>query len=142
MVKVVEGWCRGSMMSSETFGEASVSSMNTFNSFGKQQDGPITPNELTMRSTLGLQLRNGVRTASQRRIGAPCMFRRWTSTEARQWSTPLAKQLSEAITVYQNTLKHLRTMLRLVLGHRPDPPCDVYAYVLDGRPRRILYLRT
>ncbi|KAF7868835.1 uncharacterized protein EAF02_009571 [Botrytis sinoallii] len=51
-----------------------------------------------MRSRLLLQTRNSLRCAVKCRYGASYSALRWSSTETRQWSTPLAKQLSEAIT--------------------------------------------
>jgi len=51
-----------------------------------------------MRSTICLAARGCLRNAARQpsRISWPA--KRWSSTEARQWSTPLAKQLTEAIT--------------------------------------------
>ena len=60
-----------------------------------------------MRSNISFQARNCLRGVAARRTGASfgrVAARRWYS-EARQWSTPLAKQLSEAITVYHPALK-------------------------------------
>ncbi|ESZ93021.1 hypothetical protein SBOR_6592 [Sclerotinia borealis F-4128] len=51
-----------------------------------------------MRSRLLLQSRNSLRYVAKCRYGASYSALRWSSTETRQWSTPLAKQLSEAIT--------------------------------------------
>ncbi|KAJ8064888.1 hypothetical protein OCU04_007193 [Sclerotinia nivalis] len=51
-----------------------------------------------MRSRILLQTRNSLRCAENCRYGASYSALRWSSTETRQWSTPLAKQLSEAIT--------------------------------------------
>ncbi|RAL67527.1 hypothetical protein DID88_008282 [Monilinia fructigena] len=51
-----------------------------------------------MRSRLLLQTRNSLRCAAKCRYGTSYSALRWSSTETRQWSTPLAKQLSEAIT--------------------------------------------
>ncbi|TVY32643.1 Protein arginine methyltransferase-like protein, mitochondrial [Lachnellula subtilissima] len=51
-----------------------------------------------MRSIVSVQTRNILRGAVRGRYGVPCAAVRWSSSEARQWSTPLAKQLSEAIT--------------------------------------------
>ncbi|KAG0648598.1 NADH dehydrogenase [Hyphodiscus hymeniophilus] len=51
-----------------------------------------------MRSIISLQARNCFRSATRWNYGLPCKAVRWSSTETRQWSTPLAKQLSEAIT--------------------------------------------
>ncbi|KAH9221795.1 putative S-adenosyl-L-methionine-dependent methyltransferase-domain-containing protein, partial [Leptodontidium sp. 2 PMI_412] len=50
-----------------------------------------------MRSIVSLQTRNCLRTARRWKYTSPAAVR-WSSSEARQWSTPLAKQLSEAIT--------------------------------------------
>lgn len=52
-----------------------------------------------MRSILSIQARNFARSVGwgkYRGFGAAV---RWSSSDPRQWSTPLAKQLSEAITV-------------------------------------------
>ncbi|PMD43620.1 DUF185-domain-containing protein [Hyaloscypha variabilis F] len=51
-----------------------------------------------MRSILSSQVRNCMRGAARGRYKTSCSAVRWSSSEARQWSTPLAKQLSEAIT--------------------------------------------
>ncbi|KAB8300217.1 hypothetical protein EYC80_000435 [Monilinia laxa] len=51
-----------------------------------------------MRSRLLLQARNSLRCFAKCRYGTSYSALRWSSTETRQWSTPLAKQLSEAIT--------------------------------------------
>ncbi|RDL32101.1 uncharacterized protein BP5553_09503 [Venustampulla echinocandica] len=51
-----------------------------------------------MRSIISYQGRNALRNASRWKCRAPCAAIRWSSSEDRQWSTPLAKQLSEAIT--------------------------------------------
>lgn len=55
-----------------------------------------------MRSIVSLQaracLRSAVRTPARWNCRAPYNAVRWSSSETRQWSTPLAKQLSEAIT--------------------------------------------
>ncbi|CAG8962117.1 hypothetical protein HYFRA_00005160 [Hymenoscyphus fraxineus] len=53
-----------------------------------------------MKSIIASQARNALRNAARGKYRAPCSAIRWSSseTEARQWSTPLAKQLSEAIT--------------------------------------------
>ncbi|KAE9374748.1 DUF185-domain-containing protein [Stipitochalara longipes BDJ] len=51
-----------------------------------------------MRSIISFQTRNCARSALRQKYTAPCTAARWSSSEARQWSTPLAKQLSEAIT--------------------------------------------
>lgn len=51
-----------------------------------------------MRPRLLFQARNSLRCAAKCRYGASYSALRWSSTETRQWSTPLAKQLSEAIT--------------------------------------------
>ncbi|KAL3425705.1 NADH dehydrogenase [Phlyctema vagabunda] len=51
-----------------------------------------------MRSFLTSPARNCLRGAVRRQYGVPRSYLRWSSTETRQWSTPLAKQLSEAIT--------------------------------------------
>lgn len=53
-----------------------------------------------MRSRLLLQTRDSLRCAVKCRYGASYSALRWSSTETRKWSTPLAKQLSEAITVW------------------------------------------
>jgi NADH dehydrogenase [ubiquinone] 1 alpha subcomplex assembly factor 7 len=53
-----------------------------------------------MRSLISTQARTYLRSAGRGRYGVPCAAVRWSSSEARQWSTPLAKQLHEAITVY------------------------------------------
>ncbi|KAI9049283.1 hypothetical protein LZ554_007130 [Drepanopeziza brunnea f. sp. 'monogermtubi'] len=54
-----------------------------------------------MKSIVSFQarncLRNAQRSAGSWRYAAPAVVR-WSSSEARQWTTPLAKQLSEAIT--------------------------------------------
>ena len=52
-----------------------------------------------MRSIIAFQARRCLREAVRGRYMASCGAVRWSSSEARQWSTPLAKQLSEAITV-------------------------------------------
>ena len=52
-----------------------------------------------MRSIISIQARNCARSVVRGRYRGSCTGVRWSSTEARQWSTPLAKQLSEAITV-------------------------------------------
>jgi NADH dehydrogenase [ubiquinone] 1 alpha subcomplex assembly factor 7 len=52
-----------------------------------------------MRSIISTQARDFARSVGRgryRRFGAAV---RWSGSDARQWSTPLAKQLSEAITV-------------------------------------------
>ncbi|KAH8821723.1 S-adenosyl-L-methionine-dependent methyltransferase [Xylogone sp. PMI_703] len=51
-----------------------------------------------MRSIIQSQVRRQLRGALCRKIGAQCLAARWSSTDTRQWSTPLAKQLAEAIT--------------------------------------------
>ncbi|TVY14198.1 Mitochondrial protein arginine methyltransferase NDUFAF7-like [Lachnellula arida] len=51
-----------------------------------------------IKSIVSAQTRNVLRCAARGRYGVPCAAVRWSSSEARQWSTPLAKQLSEAIT--------------------------------------------
>jgi NADH dehydrogenase [ubiquinone] 1 alpha subcomplex assembly factor 7 len=53
-----------------------------------------------MRSIISFQARNCARSVGRGKYRAPCSAVRWSSSEARQWSTPLAKQLSEAITVH------------------------------------------
>ena len=54
-----------------------------------------------MRSFVSFRGRSYLRSAVHFKygVGVPYKALRWSSTEARQWSTPLAKQLSEAITV-------------------------------------------
>lgn len=49
-----------------------------------------------MRSIISVQARNCLRNATRGRNVARTSLR-WSSTEARQWTTPLAKQLSEAV---------------------------------------------
>lgn len=61
-----------------------------------------------MRSIISSQARNCVRGIVRGRYRGSCAAIRWSSSEARQWSTPLAKQLSEAITVLLELLKLLR----------------------------------
>ncbi|CZR59242.1 related to DUF185 domain protein [Phialocephala subalpina] len=51
-----------------------------------------------MRSIISRQARAALRSVPIWRCRAPCTAVRWSSSEAREWSTPLAKQLSEAIT--------------------------------------------
>ncbi|KUJ19849.1 DUF185-domain-containing protein [Mollisia scopiformis] len=51
-----------------------------------------------MRSIVCKQARTALRSAPRWNYRAPCTAVRWSSSEERQWSTPLAKQLSEAIT--------------------------------------------
>ncbi|RFU33922.1 hypothetical protein B7463_g2446, partial [Scytalidium lignicola] len=51
-----------------------------------------------MRSIIQSQVRRQLRGALYKRGGAQCLSARWSSTDTRQWSTPLAKQLAEAIT--------------------------------------------
>ncbi|KAI9646685.1 hypothetical protein NHQ30_004682 [Ciborinia camelliae] len=51
-----------------------------------------------MMSRLLLQTRNSLRCVAKCRYEASYSALRWSSTQTRQWSTPLAKQLSEAIT--------------------------------------------
>ncbi|KIN06226.1 hypothetical protein OIDMADRAFT_155177 [Oidiodendron maius Zn] len=51
-----------------------------------------------MRSVISSQVRKYLSSAPRWRYVPPCSSIRWSSSEARQWSTPLAKQLSEAIT--------------------------------------------
>ncbi|KAH8683030.1 putative S-adenosyl-L-methionine-dependent methyltransferase-domain-containing protein [Tricladium varicosporioides] len=50
-----------------------------------------------MRSVITIQARNSLRIAAKWRYRAPPGVR-WSSSKGRKWSTPLAKQLSEAIT--------------------------------------------
>ena len=52
-----------------------------------------------MRSIISFQARACVHSTVRGRYRGSCAVLRWSSTEARQWSTPLAKRLSEAITV-------------------------------------------
>ena len=61
-----------------------------------------------------------------------CGARRWSSDEAeRKWSTPLAKQLSEAITV--RNLVEIINLDRMdtdrLPGYRPCATCKLYAHV-------------
>lgn len=62
-----------------------------------------------MRSILSVQARNFARTVGRRCRGFGATVR-WSSSDARQWSTPLAKQLSEAITVQFLVFKMLEFM--------------------------------
>ena len=52
-----------------------------------------------MRSIIAFQARRCMREAVRGRYKGSYGAVRWSSSEARGWSTPLAKQLSEAITV-------------------------------------------
>lgn len=60
----------------------------------------------------------------------------------RKWSTPLAKQLSEAITVRPFCSIDEKKILILLKGYRTSPISQLHAHVLDIRSRRILYLTT
>ncbi|KAG9231862.1 S-adenosyl-L-methionine-dependent methyltransferase [Amylocarpus encephaloides] len=51
-----------------------------------------------MRSIVRIQARIALRNAARGKCRTPCSAIRHSSSEVRQWSTPLAKQLSEAIT--------------------------------------------
>jgi len=51
---------------------------------------------------------------------------RWSSSEARQWSTPLAKQLSEVISVHAPREKHVRDKL---IDVQTTGPVSVAAYM-------------
>lgn len=64
-----------------------------------RRNAAITLPETDMRSIISFQARSCLRGAANWKYAVPCKALRWSSTEARQWSTPLAKQLSEAITV-------------------------------------------
>ena len=52
-----------------------------------------------MRSIISNQARDVARSVGRGRYRGFGAAVRWLSSDARQWSTPLAKQLSEAITV-------------------------------------------
>jgi len=51
-----------------------------------------------MRSNVLFQTRRFLRSTASPRLRPLCGFARWSSSEAREWSTPLAKRLAEAIT--------------------------------------------
>ena len=94
-----------------------------------------------MKSFRSSQARNFFRIATKCKHGIPHEAVRWSSAEARQWSTPLAKQLSEAITVCKFRIRplHLHQLMPLV-GHGTGSFGDFYANVLDIGSRRILYI--
>jgi hypothetical protein len=72
----------------------------------RRENAAITLAETEMRSIISIQARICLRSTVRGRYGIPCSAVRWSSTEARQWSTPLAKQLHEAITVYFPSSNH------------------------------------
>jgi hypothetical protein len=72
----------------------------------RRENAAITLEETDMRSIISRQARNCLRSAVKGRHGVPCSGLRRSSSEARQWSTPLAKQLHEAITVYFSSSNH------------------------------------
>lgn len=94
-----------------------------------------------MRSSLSRTARqlsrNGSRLNVQCRRAAGA---RWTSTESggHKWSTPLAKQLAEAITVRLSKILQLMSADDSI-DHRSSPCRLVHATSPDLRPRRLLH---
>jgi hypothetical protein len=94
-----------------------------------------------MRSIISFQARTCLRGAVNWRYGVPCKAVRWSSTESRQWSTPLAKQLSEAITVQISTGTLLCTPANTLSGYRTNSSCFLHADVLNVRSGWILHVQ-
>ena len=90
-----------------------------------------------MRSTLSFAARSCFRSVAFRPACSSCAARRLLSTESRQWSTPLAKQLSEAITVC--LLANEAILSNKLLGYGSDSLGILYADVFDLRSRRLLH---
>ena len=71
-----------------------------------------------------------------------CSGARWSTSTGRQWSTPLAKTLHEAITVRCNISKMSISNAQIDLDHRSDTSSLVYATMPHFRSRRLLYIRS
>jgi hypothetical protein len=72
----------------------------------RRENATIKLEGTEMRSIISIQARNCLRSTVRGRYGIPYSAVRWSSSEAREWSTPLAKQLHEAITVYFSSSNH------------------------------------
>jgi hypothetical protein len=95
-----------------------------------------------MRSVISLHARNCMRNALRQRYVVPGSSLRWSSSEARKWTTPLAKQLSEAITVWCSCVHPFDWIfLTIFTGYRSNSFGSIHADVLNIRPGWILYVR-
>jgi len=93
-----------------------------------------------MRSNLSRQARQCLRSVERCRYANAAGGIRWSSTETRQWSTPLAKQLSEAITVYILTSYNTIRLLICNSGYGTNSARLIHANVPYRRCRRLLHV--
>ena len=64
---------------------------------------------------------------------------RWSASHTRQWSTPLAKSLAEAVAVCTSWLTYLLQLLTTIQDNRPYSRRCVHASMPHFCKRRILY---